>query len=120
MSHAIRIYRGRCITLDSLISVSHPRHRAFTLVEVLIVMSLMIVLAGIALPTAKELLSDQKATRAARSIATYIAQARSEAVAKGQYIGVRIERLTQTADVTYGSAASVRLLRVAGCSPLFG
>ncbi len=94
--------------------------RAFTLVEILIVMSLMLVLAGIALPTAKELLSDQKATRAARTIATYIAQARSEAVGKGQHIGVRIERLAATENVDYGSTAAVRLQRIAGVPPYSG
>ncbi len=86
----------------------------------MIVLSLMLVLAGIALPTAKQLLSDQKGSRAARSIAAYFDQARSDAIAKGQYAGVRIQRLTRSERVEFGSAASIRLQRIAGVPPYAG
>ena len=85
--------------------------KALTLVELLIVLSLILILAGIALPTAKELLSDQKLTRSAQKIASYISQARSEAIAKGVHAGVRIERLAVSEDVVYQSAASARIYR---------
>ncbi len=80
----------------------------------------MLLLAGIALPTAKELLSDQKASRVAGAIVAYFDQARTEAIIKGQYVGVRIERLTSTNAVEYGSAASIRLQRIIGVPPYSG
>ncbi len=80
----------------------------------------MLILAGIALPTTKKLLIDQKASRASRSIAAYFAEARSEAIATGQFIGVRIERLAATNAVEFGSTASIRLQRIAGVPPYSG
>ena len=92
---------------------------AFTLIEVLIVLSLLLVLAGIALPTTKEILSDQKVSRAARSISAYFNEARSEAIAKSRYVGVRIERLivpgtTGSDEINFGTATSIRLRRITG------
>lgn len=111
----VRVFAMRRSTSPQLApSVHRPRIGAFTLVEVLIVMSLILILAGIALPTTKELLSDQKASRTAQSIAAFIDRARSDAVAKGVHVGVRIERFDGTADVTYGSAAAVRIFRITG------
>ena len=92
----------------------------FTLVEVLIVLTLILVLAGIALPLTKDLLSDQKASRVARSIAAYFNEARGEALARGQYVGVRIERLAATNNVEFGSSASLRLRRITGVPPYSG
>ncbi|TWU45525.1 hypothetical protein Q31b_06990 [Novipirellula aureliae] len=92
--------------------------KAFTLIELLIVLFIMSVLAAIALPTAKGLIEDQKGSRAARSIIAFFDVARSRAIAEGRYVGVRIERLdTATA---FGQAASVQLRQLTGVPPYSG
>ncbi len=95
----------------------HTRTQAFTLVELLVVLFIMLMLATIALPTVKKLLSDQKASRAARNTAIFIDAARNRAIAENRYVGVRIERLGTG---SFGQAASIRLRQLVGIPPYTG
>lgn len=93
---------------------------AFTLVEILVVLSLFTILASIALPLTKELLLDQKNSRAARSIVSYVDIARSRAVAEQRLVGVRLERLATDVADEYGSSVSLRLRQLTGLPPYCG
>ncbi len=75
----------------------HPSRRptcapAFTLIEILVVLFLLLILAAIALPNVKELMSDQLVARSARNISSYIDVARNRAISEGRQVGILIER----------------------------
>lgn len=93
------------------------RRLAFTLVELLVVLFLLILLATIALPNLRRALVDQKASRASRSVLSFIDVARSRAIAEGREIGVRFERLAPD-DV--GAAISIRCRQLTGVPPYSG
>ncbi len=67
-------------------------HRAFTLVELLIVMAVMVVLAAATLPSLKTLLSGQKITQATRVVQAHIEAAKGRAIATGSFVAVIFER----------------------------
>lgn len=90
----------------------------FTLVEILVVMSIMVALAAVALPATKELLSKQKVTRAASGLQAFIDSARNRAIAGNRSVGVVIERFNPTTD--YGRASSIRLRLMIGVPPYSG
>ena len=89
----------------------------FTLVEVLVVMFIFLILTAVALPTVRNLISDQKNSRGARGIAAYIDLARSRAIAERRQIGIRIERVA--AD-QFGRSASIRVRQLTGVPPYRG
>ena len=64
----------------------------FTLVELLVVISIVTVLAAISLPTIKNTLREQRVSRAAGLIQQYIEEARSKAISTGHPVGVVLER----------------------------
>ncbi len=72
--------------------MNQQRH-GFTLVEMLVVLFIFLLLASVALPITKKLISDEKTTRAAQSIESFISTARNRAIAEGRTHGVRLERL---------------------------
>ena len=51
------------------------RRAAYTLVELLIVLSIMVLLAAVALPTVKDLLANQQIAKTARNISAFIDKA---------------------------------------------
>ncbi|MFG0263269.1 MAG: Tfp pilus assembly protein FimT/FimU [Novipirellula sp. JB048] len=96
------------------------RRDAFTLMELLIVLSIFLVLTAVALPTVRSLVSDQKASKMARSIVAFFDESRGLAISKGQYVGVRIERLSDASSVEFGTSAAMRLRRLSGVPPYRG
>lgn len=68
------------------------RRRGFTLVELLVVIGILVVLAGIALPVFRNAIKDQKTAQAARQVITYMEAARSRAIASKGRVGVLISR----------------------------
>jgi len=88
--------------------------RGFTLVELLIVLFLLMLLAAIALPTVRNVLLEQKNSRAARSIASFCDIARSRAIAEDREVGVLIERLSSDSTDTIGASAGIRLRQLTG------
>lgn len=93
---------------------------AFTLVELLVVLFIFLLLTAVALPTVKNLLADQKLSKAARSVTGFFSVARSRAIAEGRLVGVRIERLGGTDQATFDEAASLRLRYLLGIPPYSG
>ena len=87
-----------------------PGHadRGFTLVELLISISIVLVLSAVALPTFRSLLGDQKLSRSARSVAAFLDVARNRAIAEGRVAGVRLEPLDGFSD------ACIRLRQLTG------
>jgi prepilin-type N-terminal cleavage/methylation domain-containing protein len=99
---------------------------AFTLVELLVVLFLLLILAAVALPTIRNVLVDQKNSRAARSIASFVDVARSRAIAEEREVGVYLERLSEAVDGAgnasdpIGAGASIRLRQMTGVPPYSG
>ncbi len=71
--------------------IASPRP-AFTLVELLIVMAIILMLAAVALPSVKALLHGQKVTQASRMVQAHIESARARAIAAGSHVAVVLER----------------------------
>lgn len=91
-------------------TLQRPR-KAFTLVELLVVLVIFLILVAIALPIVKGLISDQKATRTAQNIEAFLNSARSRAIAEGRTVGVRFERL---GNANYARSTSLRLRQLVG------
>ncbi len=96
------------------------RSHGFTLVELLIVMSIFLLISAIALPTVRTLISDQKVSQASRTIVAYLDEARSRAISEGRFVGVRIERASVASAVDFRTAAGVRLRQLRGVPPYTG
>ncbi len=108
---------------SSIVSMSlssRTRQFAFTLVEVLVVLFIFLLLAAIALPTVKNLLVDQKISRAARSIVGYLDQVRSRAIAERREMGVLIERYSNDPADQQLCAYSIRLRQLTSLPPYCG
>ena len=76
--------------------VRQPTDRArggMTLLELLIVITVMMMLIGVALPTMKPALEGRQIREAARSVNIYLSSARSVAMSTGRPCGVMIQRL---------------------------
>lgn len=69
---------------------------AFTLVELLVVISIITIFAAITLPSVKTLLHGQKITQGARMVQAHIESARSRAIASGSFVAVILERKLST------------------------
>ncbi len=104
---------------------SHDSHRrpklaaAFTLVELLVVLFLVLLLAAIALPNVREVLSDQLIARTARGVSTYIDVARNRAIAEGRQVGILLERGALPGDPR-DRAHSIRIRQLADVPPYSG
>tara|TARA_R110002049_G_scaffold2750_6_gene22053 strand:- start:11768 stop:13087 length:1320 start_codon:yes stop_codon:yes gene_type:complete len=96
-----------------------PQGQAFTLIEVMVVLFIFLILAAIALPTVRNLISDQKVASAARNLAAYLDIARSTAIANSRPTGVLFERAGGVSDVL-GRAASIRVKQITGVPPYVG
>ena len=93
--------------------------RGYTLVEILVVLFVLMLLAAIALPTVKDLLSNQKTSRAARNLTAFIDKVRSRAIAEQRPFGILIERGVGSND-PYGLSQSIRVRQIAGVPPYSG
>ena len=74
--------------------------RAFTLVELLVVMAALTILAALTLPSLKTLLADQKVTNAGWVVKAHIESARARAVASGRPVAVILERVSASLPTT--------------------
>ncbi len=70
------------------------RRRGLTLTELLVVVSIVILLAGILVPLMQPILQGQNTREAARQINVFLAGAQAHAVEQGRPVGVWIERAT--------------------------
>ncbi len=107
----------RCTQRVSRCANHTSRTRAFTLIEVLVVLFLLLILAAIALPNVKDLVANQLVARTARGIAGYMDVARNRAIAEGRRVGVVIERFGADAR---GRAHSIRLRQLTSIPPYTG
>jgi prepilin-type N-terminal cleavage/methylation domain-containing protein len=73
--------------------IPSSRPRGFTLIELMFVISLWAVIAGLAVPQVLVALDRQKAWAAARYLAARMAMARSYAVTRSAYVALRFTRL---------------------------
>ncbi len=94
------------------------RRAAYTLVELLIVLAIMVLLAAVALPTVKDLLANQQIAKTARNISAFMDKARSRAIAEGQFVGIRLERLNTLDPVS--RAQSIRIRELTSVPPYTG
>ncbi len=72
--------------------------RAFTLVELLVVVGVISVLAAITLPSIRTMLHGQKVNQAARMVQAHIESTRLRAMATGKYTAVVFERQANSPD----------------------
>lgn len=72
------------------------KHRGFSLVELLVVVSLIILVAGIALPTVFNLFGAGADAQAYNLLAAQLAYARSQAIFLGTYVGVHVQMADRT------------------------
>ena len=105
------------VTLSKRLSSTRPR-AAYTLVEVLIVLSIIVLLAAVALPTVKNLLANQQIAKTARNISSFIDKARSRAISEGKFVGIRLERLNPLDPI--GRAQSIRIRELTSVPPYTG
>jgi prepilin-type N-terminal cleavage/methylation domain-containing protein len=73
--------------------MASSRPRGFTLIEIMFVIGLWAVIAGIAVPQVLVAVDRQKAWAAARYLAARMAMARSYAVTRSAYVALRFTRL---------------------------
>ena len=76
------------------------KHRAFTLVELLIVIAIATILATLSLTTMQGLLKDQKISQSVRLARQYIESARTRAMATGRPVALFLERVSPEGDST--------------------
>ncbi len=88
---------------------SRSSQRGYTLVELLIVISIVLLLAAIALPTVRNLLKDGKNAHQARAIVAYLQEARSRAIATKSDVGILFERLGTENDFVRSACLQMRL-----------
>ena len=69
-----------------------PRRRGLTLMELLLVVSIMILLTGLAIPALGPAMRGREIREAARSLTAYLTQAQTRAIETGRPVGVAIER----------------------------
>ena len=85
----------------------------FTLVEILIVLAIFSVLAAVALPMVRQMVSDQKGANTSRAITAFFDQTRRRAIVEGRSMGVLVERLATNGGMQPMSA-SLRLRQMVG------
>lgn len=66
--------------------------RGVTLIELLIVISIIVLLAGLTLPSMRSLLKDQRITQSARVVQGFIDSAKARAVAQNRPVAIILER----------------------------
>lgn len=103
-----------------LVQHTTTRNSAFTLVELLVVMTIFLLVAAISLPTFRSLINDQKVSQASQTIISYIDEARSKAIAEGRFVGIRFERFSNAPVADFQTAACVRLRQLNGVPPYQG
>jgi len=74
------------------------RKRGFTLIELLVVVALILLVAGIALPTVMNLFSAGADAQAYNLLAAQLSYARSQAIFRGKYVGVHVQVSDRDAD----------------------
>ena len=90
--------------------------RAFTLIELVIVMSIIVLVAGIALPTIGTLLTSGGDAQAYNLLAGQLTIARALAVQKGTYVGVHVQMSDRLDSAGQCYSAVVELDRAGGTS----
>ncbi|MDR3109689.1 MAG: prepilin-type N-terminal cleavage/methylation domain-containing protein [Planctomycetaceae bacterium] len=88
------------------------KYKALTLIELLVVVSIMVVLAAIAVPSLKPMLKGQQMRSAAQSVSMVLQHARARAMESGTSIGVRLTRFTGGMNEHTDACISMQLYRI--------
>jgi prepilin-type N-terminal cleavage/methylation domain-containing protein len=107
----INCKRAEPLAVTASLNGKRPSLRSgFTLVELLVVISIAVVLAAVLLPTTKTLLQDQKLTEGVRLARSMFETARAQAIATGKPVGLMIDRLDSTTALGRSSGARMRVV----------
>ena len=86
------------------VSRQHKRSRGVTLVELLVVVTILMMLAAFTIPAMRGLTEGRKVREAARAIDVFLAQQKTRAVELQRPVGVELQRFTLN-DVATGNAS---------------
>ncbi len=92
--------------------IASQKPRGVTLVELLVVITIILVIAAATLPRIKPNVDNQRIRESARMIHTYLSSARNQAISTGRPVGVMIERLGNT------DISGKLILAESGCSTM--
>jgi prepilin-type N-terminal cleavage/methylation domain-containing protein len=73
-----------------------PHAKGVTLVELLVVITILVMLAAFAIPVIRPMTEGRRIREAARAIDVYITQAKTRAIEIQRPVGILLERITQT------------------------
>ena len=82
------------------VSKRHKRARGVTLVELLVVVTILMMLAAFAIPTMRGLTEGRKVREAARAIDVFLTQQKTRAVELQRPVGVELQRFAVVDSVT--------------------
>ncbi len=104
----------------ALARIKHMRRRlnvcvagraAFTLIEILVTLFIMMILASVALPMTRNLIKDQRNVRATQIVLSFIDATRNQAIAENREMGLIFDRFEATG---FGRSASLRIRQMRG------
>lgn len=90
---------------------NHVPAKAFTLIEILVSLFILMILASIALPMTRNIIRDQRNARASQILLSFIESTRNQAIAENREMGVIFER-SGTDD--FGRSVSVEVRQLYG------
>lgn len=98
------------LSLVPTVPLRREPRQAFTLIEILVSLFILLILASIALPVARNTIRDQRNVRASQLLLSFIEATRNQAIAENREMGVIFNRLG-TDDFGRSASIEVRQLR---------
>lgn len=95
------------------------QRRGVTLMELLVVATIILIVTAVSIPTIKPMVESQLTKQAASTVSTYLNRARARAMATGRPCGVTFEYFDGTYDPTTGFGSASLVLRQVETPPYY-